>query len=482
MDDETSPLLAGTRKPERSSPPWRSRLNGLFDVENRIMAVGFLLCLSFSYTQVPMLYAFHLMACDEYYDHHPPFEGPEDKRCSIDAIAAETAKQFTMTGMSTTFCGIANLFLAGWAVKKVGPRAALMVQTFVPAIRVFVQIMGVIAGKGLGILIIQLSQIITVVGGPSGYILVTNIIVGELVESSRRTSVFGKLQGSLMLGQGIGYLAGGMIGDAFGVRAPFDLAFYNFFLAGFFVWFALPYISPKDMNNGGKDKKPTNASSGFFAPLKILSPQKVRTADGTIKTHYGVAFLCAGIFIGVLSTDYAPLLIQMYATAAFDFGQADNGWLMSEFSLMRSIFLIVIFPHQQAHEEDASKADCEIGHFDLVFLRWSLVIDGAMTAIAALATEKWHIYVAAALLPFGSGSAPAAKGVITDMCPESQRADALNAVTLVESIARLSTQGLFGFIFSSLAGVGKAYATFYCNAGSTLVEKEDEDEATRLLE
>lgn len=57
------------------------------------------------------------------------------------------------------------------------------------------------------------------------------------------------------------------------------------------------------------------------------------------------------------------------------------------------------------------------------------------------------------------------------MCPESHRADALNAVTLVENIARLSTQGLFGFVFSSLAGVGKAYATFFCNAVSGFKKK-----------
>lgn len=50
------------------------------------------------------------------------------------------------------------------------------------------------------------------------------------------------------------------------------------------------------------------------------------------------------------------------------------------------------------------------------------------------------------------------------MCAESQRNDALNAVTLVENVARLATQGLFGFVFASLAGVGKAYATFFCNA------------------
>ena len=79
------------------------------------------------------------------------------------------------------------------------------------------------------------------------------------------------------------------------------------------------------------------------------------------------------------------------------------------------------------------------------------------------------------------------------MSSDSQRADALNAVTLVENIARLATQGCFGFVFASLADVGKAYMTFFCNAavalvamgvllfssfpptGSTLVDVGDED-------
>jgi hypothetical protein len=37
--------------------------------------------------------------------------------------------------------------------------------------------------------------------------LVVNIIAGEVVEPMRRTSAFGKLQGCIMLGQGIGYLS-----------------------------------------------------------------------------------------------------------------------------------------------------------------------------------------------------------------------------------------------------------------------------------
>lgn len=55
------------------------------------------------------------------------------------------------------------------------------------------------------------------------------------------------------------------------------------------------------------------------------------------------------------------------------------------------------------------------------------------------------------------------------MCPHSQRTDALNAVTLVENIARLATQGLFGFVFSALAETGQAYLTFYVNAALAIV-------------
>ncbi|KAH6603713.1 MFS permease [Trichoderma cornu-damae] len=497
--DETTPLLPGRNASASvdQKKSLRASISSIFtNVENRILAAGFLICVAFSYTQVPR-----------------------------DEIAAGTAAQFSIVGMSTTLCGTLNLFVAGWTVKKIGPRAALMIQTFVPAIRVLAQILGVVAGKRTGILIIQATQLVTIIGGPAGYILITNIIAGELVEPSRRTVVFGKLQGSIMLGQSIGYLAGGMIGDAIDIRAPFDVAFVTFLISCAYVRVALPYISPESMSN--KKKAGQQGVAGFFTPLKILMPQRLRLSNGGIKKHYGIIVLCAGIFLGVLATDYAPLLMQLYATAAFDFDQSDNGWLMSEFSFMRSVFLIFLFPRiisfgrylvkrtPSSAPEDADdssistegdqlptepgefdaaageQADIEptkpvpsgrhheASHFDLIFLRWSLVVDGALTTVVAYATKRWHIYLAA-------------KGVITDMCSESHRADALNAVTLVENIARLATQGLFGFVFSSLSGVGKAYVTFFCNAaiavigmavllfsnfpppGSTLIDEETE--------
>ena len=122
----------------------------------------------------------------------------------------------------------------------------------------------------------------------------------------------------------------------------------------------------------------------------------------------------------------------MYATTVFNFDQAANGLLMSGNALMRAFFLIVIFPsiishgrkwyssRQQSPDEteveealptDPGEFDATTGSqgnepiavkpledrtaygFDLFFLRWSLVIDGALTATAAFATQSWHAYL-----------------------------------------------------------------------------------------
>ena len=266
----------------------------------RVLLAGFVISLSFSFTQVSIFYVFRLMECDIYYENHPPFAGIGD-RCSVNAVTANTATQFAILGISTTFAGIWNLFISGQQVKRWGPRVALVLQTIVPAIRVAAQIVGVYAGGQMGIYIIQLTQVITIFGGPAGYILVVNTIAGEVVPPIERTALFGQLQGSIMLGVAIGFLLGGIVGDEFGIVRPFQTAFFLFLFASFFSRFALPYISPESLS--GPNTKPTRRGglSGFTEPLKVLLPQKIRLSSGRIANHYGVFFLCAGVFLGVVS-------------------------------------------------------------------------------------------------------------------------------------------------------------------------------------
>jgi hypothetical protein len=112
---------------------------------------------------------------------------------------------------------------------------------------------------------------------------------------------------------------------------------------------------------------------------------------------------------------------------------------------------------------DSAKKSSE---FDLLFLTYSLVVDGFLTGCAAFTRKGWQIYLAAILLPLASGSAPAAKGVMMEIVPSSiSHGDALQAITLVEMIATLSTMSAFGEVFALFAEMGKPHLIFICNAG-----------------
>lgn len=78
------------------------------------------------------------------------------------------------------------------------------------------------------------------------------------------------------------------------------------------------------------------------------------------------------------------------------------------------------------------------------------------------------MYLIAALLPLGAGTASAAKGTILQMSPQNERTDALSAIAFVEMIARLSTTFVFGLIFAAFASMNKTYLVFVCNAGVAL--------------
>lgn len=73
---------------------------------------------------------------------------------------------------------------------------------------------------------------------------------------------------------------------------------------------------------------------------------------------------------------------------------------------------------------------------------------------------------AGTLLPLFSGSDPAGKGVLTDIVTASERPHALQAMTLVQQVAALSTVGLFGSVYAAFSKMGAEHLTFFCNAVS----------------
>ncbi|CZT12526.1 uncharacterized protein RCO7_07667 [Rhynchosporium graminicola] len=526
--DERTPLIS-------QSPPEPVKYGK--SVLYRALLCGFVISLSFGVTQVPLLYVFRLMTCEAYYtDHQEPSRGD---RCNNHAIEAGTARAFSLLGASTTLFGVANLFLTSWAIKKLGVRAALLNSVFWPAVRLAIQNFGVMTGGADGMIIIQASQIICIIGGPAGYLLALNSYVAEILEPSERTGALGKLQGCSFLGTALAFLLGGVLSDVFGILAPFQVTLALFTLSSIYVLVALPWIPPDKTVN----LAPTTKLTKFFGPLKVFTPQKWITPNGQIRTQYGTILLGIGVFLGVLATGFIPVLLQMYATDVYGFGTTENGYLISLNSFVRGIFLTSIFPHiisygrarfsnaKYVNDSEATsvqeeelpnepndmvgevgdhdeepvhfphlKNEHETFDFDLQYSRYSLLADCILTGCATFVTQGWQLYLVAVLLPFASGTGSSAKGTIIQMCSPSERTDALSAITLVEMVATLTTISVFGFVFAAFAEAGKINLVFICNAavaligffvllfayfppsGSKRIGEHHEEEESRLLE
>lgn len=459
-------------------------------------------CASTLLTITRLLYVFRLMTCDAYYTTHPE-PSPGTDRCSNREIEASTSLAFSLLAASTTVFGVLNLFVTNYSIKRLGIKTSLAIQVFWPAVRLLVQNIGVMVGGETGITIIQCSQIMTIVGGPSGYLLSLNSFVAEVVEKKERTGALGRLQGCTMFGTSFGYLIGGILSDAFDITFPFKVTLGMFCVCSLYVIVCLPTIvsTPKVIYQ----KKTSPSLSRFFGPLKMFVPQKWLSRDGVARSEYGALILGIGVFFGILATGYIPILLQMYSTGVLGFGTSENSYLVSLHALTRGCFLTFLFPriislgrswfqnrknHQaklrrneslpflpgpieyvssesaqdaQEPSEPDKPSQNETFDFDLFYTKFSLLLDGLLTGIATFVQDGTQIYFIAALIALASGTGSAAKGTILQMCP-GNTSDALSAITLVDMIARLSTTTLFGLLYALLAKLGRPELIFTVNA------------------
>lgn len=520
---ETSPLLPKDAPPKTRARKWAR------SVVYRVLVTAFLVSLSFGVTQVPLIYVFGVMTCDEYYQHHPlppPGTPAYADRCRVRSIEGSTARAVALLGAGTTFFGVLNLFVTNWMIKAWGIKRALLIAIVWPAIRLLCQNIGVMTGAGLGIIIVQCSQIITIIGGPAGYLLALNSYATELVPPAERTPTLGQLQGCAMFGTAIGFLAGGLLEDWFSDIMPFRVAFVLFLIAASYTYISLPFIPLSDKVS----KKASKSIGAFFEPLKMFTPRIWTVRDGRNSRQYGVLLLGIGAFLAVFATGYINVLLQMYATDVFGFGAADNSKLISLNFIIRAVFLTFAFPaiirtgrtwldsHEGVRRQSIANVESvkpddvdeiptdadrlaptalpageaevtepeeplkrtvtsqssraeenETFHFDLFYARYSLVLDGILTFFATFTATGWQLYIVAAVLPFAAGTGSAAKGVMLQMCAPDEKTDALSAISLLETVARLSTVSLFGLVFSGFAEMGRPNLTFACNGAVAVI-------------
>ncbi|KAJ7747830.1 hypothetical protein B0H16DRAFT_1888685, partial [Mycena metata] len=441
ISSEEAPLV-----PQR---PVDLRRKGAFSPYHRVLVSAFIIAIttSFSWTTIVYLYRSFTVrpTTRTQHTHHTPdramlcsqarYERHRLKRlaardydaCALSSIEAVTAQDISLMGVVNTIAGTLNLLLTPWEIRHWGMRAALVQQSIWPTFRNVAQIYAVLFTKGrVGIAIVQASQAFGVLGGGPGFLLLLNSYIGEVVEPWSTPPHFYPGRD--------GYIVGRTIYELFGLVAP--LTFSLLVTLTLFNALLLPYIPPA----GSVPADTTSGATCFFA---------------------------------LLATQYVPMMLQLSATNRYGYTPGDNGKMMSLNSISRALFLTFACPriikggrvwfHARQRRringitettggsEDAAVLEKIAGSgFDLEFVRWSILVDAAITALVGLNSQSWHMLAAVTILPRASGTAPACKGVLTAMVPDARRADALAGIAIIETFALVLTVSLFGALFAFL--------------------------------
>jgi len=399
-------------------------------------------------------------------------------RCGI----APSPDQAATPSLVKLTAAMINLFTSAWFISRFGVKAAMFQQTAWAALRNLTQIYAQTLGGGIGMRIIQTTQLFNILGSGGGFQLCANSYVAALSSDAERTANFGVIGGVFMLGSAAGFSVGGAA-QTFGDLVPFQAAFGMLCACTLFGMFFLPYYAPDPRPIQGEKKR-----GGVLSPLRVFVPRKQAHSRNR---DWNLFFLGAGTFFSVLATGYVAMALQLVATDVFHFKPKRTGLMLSLTLLVRAFFLSMCFPRIIArgrawvarldrkdcrrssvssisstssssssltvridpaeHPDYASEAEVPdaVGQpttdlaptaarhgatFDLWFLRYSILLDGVLTGAVTFVTRDWHIFAAAAVLPFASGTGPAAKGVTLEFVPPDQRADALSAIALVEKI------------------------------------------------
>lgn len=541
--DERTPLLSPAAAPARSA----------FGPIRRVHFTSLLMSMTFGFTQTALVYSFREMTCDEYYKTHPDptLTLVMKDRCSIPEIEASTAHSVALMSTMTVAGTIVNMLSSAWVIGRFGVKAGMFQQTFWAALRNLCQIYAQIVGGQLGITITIATQVFNVVGSGGGFQLCANSFISILASEEERTAQFGILQGVFMLGSGIGFTVGGVLYKYVSTLAPFVLAFAFLVFCTLFGMLFLPYIAPEHKER--KSNEPRKCQ-GVLAPLAVFLPKK----DMYGRRNWAIFFLGIGTFLSVLATGYVAMALQLVATNVFDFKPDTSGYMLSLTLVVRAFFLSVCFPRiiaagrklfappppvvtataagqrrlgsaavsrsnsaqssgstETTLVEEELDADGELeltlepsvpgAKFDLIFLKYSILLDGFLTSAVTFSSSAWHMYLAAVVLPFASGTGPAVKGVILEFAtashpapgkdeyspvvsedasgPDSdegsgsdspgkkrvtaqptisntEKSNILSGIALIEKFGQIITISLFGYFFALLSEVNRPRLIF----------------------
>jgi DHA1 family tetracycline resistance protein-like MFS transporter len=262
-------------------------------------------------------------------------------------------------------------------------------------------------------------------GLTSAILVVTNASIADITEPEERAKCFGYVGAVVGLGFVVGPAIGALIASA-GLRAPFWLASGLLFTAGIVILFALPESLEKKNDEVALELR-------NFAPWRSFA---------ALGRYPLVRRLAVTILLNALALQMLIAVWVPYCTYRYNFGVAQNGWLLAGFGITmaftQGVLVPIIVPR--------------IGN------RRALTIGLTVSCITYIGyglAATWVAIVAVTMLgSFGALDEPALQAVVTNEVSETDQGTIQGGMSMIGSLMGIVGPVAGAFLFSRFSGPG----------------------------
>ncbi|WVR05536.1 hypothetical protein IAU60_002554 [Kwoniella sp. DSM 27419] len=352
-------------------------------------------------------------------------------------------------------------------------------------------------------------------------IFVPTLCVADVASDEARTRFYSRMEAIALLGPGAAYITSALVSRYIpDVAVPYYIALGAQIGAALYAFFLIPEtkdatsnskVSPEDRaQHDASDSRSESSESDHenehgaivealavpIKPLKLIIPHR---HNG--KIHWELFVVALSLFMTTAGTIFIATASLLFLTDKFSFAPENNAWMLAFLTFSRFAYLILIFPFvlrfgragynryilwkQSKRPHDGERAPLltrrsttskqnDANHFDVILAFVSVIIDAVALSFVSLALSYQQVLAAFAILAFGAGDNPTFKAVFVSFAPPDYSSEALAALDMVFSAAKLASPPLLGLLYAAFVEMGRPELLFltaggFCAVGALLI-------------
>ncbi|WWC88216.1 uncharacterized protein L201_003121 [Kwoniella dendrophila CBS 6074] len=499
-------------------PAPTSKKDGSYSVD-RLLPYVFLCTIGPSVVAASNLFVVKYLMCRYYWvkqgtDNIP---NPGDDRCSnrdVQALAGSVlAALATLDGI---FSFISSPYVQSLS-DKYGRRPLLIIGPLLATISTgSILLAYYINNTTLAWILLVLTGIF--VSASTKAVFLPSLCVADVATDDARTRFYSRMEAVALLGPGTAYIISAVVSRyVSNIAVPYFIALgaqVGASLWSFFFIAETKQFNKNDNNHNeensddddGNSVSSSNQGRGIVAeitesleapvkPLKLIWPHKHKG-----KLHWELFVVALSLFMTTSGTVFIATASLLFLSDKFNFNPENNAWMLAFLTFSRFAYLIILFPfilkfgragynryllwkqkrmqgdreRQPLIRRDTSDRQEDANYFDVILAFFSVIIDALALGFVSLSLSYQQVLGAFAIMAFGAGDNPTFKAVFVSYAPPEHSSEALAALDMVFSAAKLASPPLLGSLYAAFVEIGKPQFLFLtagglCATGALLI-------------